>query len=1796
MIERVTEKKEKSEVLDLMEPLIAEWFDKKFDTLTEPQGYAIPLIHERENVLVSSPTGSGKTLTAFLSIINELFIMDKKGELEDKIYCVYVSPLKALANDIHKNLEEPLAEIKKLAEEKDVKVPEIRTAIRSGDTSQKERRKMVNKPPHILITTPESLALVLSSPKFRERFDNVQYFIMDEIHDISSSKRGVYLSLNTERLQDHVKGELVRIGLSATQAPIREIAKFLGGFENGKPRPVNIIEVMGEKHLDLSVISPVDDMTLLPYEVVNSRMYDLLAELVDGHRTTLIFTNTRSGAENVSYKLRERGIDDIAAHHGSLSKETRITVEDDLKEGELTSAVSSTSLELGIDVGYIDLVIQVGSPKSVAKGLQRVGRAGHAVGETSKGRMIVFEKDDLIECAVLTEQAYKHQIDRVDIPENNLDVLAQAIVGMSLEKRWDVNEAYEMIKRAYCYRNLSKEDYESTLRYLSGGRFKKVYPKIWHNEDEGVFGKKGGVQMIYYLNVGTIPSDSNYRVYSDRGVPLGKLSEKFVERLSKGDVFVLGGHTYQFMNTKGTRVFVRDASGKKPTVPSWTGEMLPRSFDLSIAIGEFRRKLKDKIDGNDVVKWLMDEYYLDKGSAQTIVSYFKEQKGFANAVPSDKKMVLEGYIDQNEKYNIIFHACFGRRVNDALSRAYAYKISKTYNCTTNVSVTDDNFMITTNKKIPLDEIKSMLNSDSLERILKRGVRNTELFKQRFRHCAGRALMILRNYKGRDISVAKQKIRSGKILDVMSRYEDHPIIKETFNEILYQVLDMKNAHKVLQWLEDDKMTIETIDYSETPSPFAHNIIMVGVSDVIMMEDRSSLLRQFHQRVLEQVIPEEEIEKFKFEVEEVENYYLDKKPNFDSKDEMLKIIKELQPTHVFKEKGNNVYILTDREFNQVRRWGKELLNEGKIQSIWMGDVRWVVSKDIGKYLKSLDQGEQPHGAAPVLNSLKENNRTIKEIYKETDLKLKEIENIIRDLERKRLVNRRGITEDDEYIYGLLSKSDVSIKSVEKVIGNYLRYDAPRSVEEIAYALSIPEDRAMIALNNLSDQSEVISGKLIIGEGKQYMLQEDYHNLRFPGKDIVSEEKVSEYRAEKQFGEIDSIKGYFRRFGEASLPYDVYYRVPDFSLEEWRSMRKKQEILEGRFVRRRVRYALKEDVPMYVGAYRNEDLKEKDKEILKLIKNEEANTLSEIKNKLDLPNDEIKDRVKKLDKNLYIVRKYTGSEGWSSKNYYRTLEIEPKERNEAIEGIVQRFIKGMGPISISSLRYNTGFMRGEVENVLSKLIRKGVISKVEISPSKRELYILTKELDSLKSVRGDEVKKLRILSKRDPATRPFWAEIYSRYGDDWIFPIIKEGKMIGAVEKWRMSGCIEIRHLDLDSDELLEETLDALDKVLDYHRLEGYDILRIRNFNNQPVGDLSENTLQRFFDKGYELIQGMLVKGNIVDDVYEEEALTSLVLFRQHLGQNKYEDIKEALIAMNGARSDYEVRSRTDGFYSLEWLYRRGHLYAGIMIPPYHMYALPSETAVYKAAKAYELDNMERDILDIVSNKEPVPKKTVYHLSPYSQRKTKQALDYLYEGLHITRDHNRKYITTPNTGLSEKKSKKKVIRGVFENFGIFSAENLSYYLGKDFTMAEVRHILSELVDEGLLIKGFLKKDDDTVYWMLSKAKEEVKDIKIKDNIVITPKDTLSLYFREEMKNKFDLGTCYIIFDGAEMVAGFSARIHSGLVKVNKFEGPDKYKKTIKNWAFNNNMGVRLNDKKGKRRISDYEVQKWYERTRGI
>ncbi|MFH8087084.1 MAG: DEAD/DEAH box helicase, partial [Candidatus Aenigmatarchaeota archaeon] len=421
------------EIYKILEIPVAEWFKRVFKNFTVPQLHAIKLIHEEKNTLITAPTGSGKTLAAFLSIINELFKLGKKKKLEDMVYCIYISPLRALANDIRKNLIIPLKEIREIAKEMGIELPEVRIAVRTGDVSPHEKQKQLKLPPHILVTTPETIAIVLSTRKFKEKFKKVRWVIVDEIHELANSKRGVHLSLSLERLQNFVGKPFVRIGMGATLEPLIEVAKFLVGYENGKERDCKIIDARFVKPLDIKLLSPVKDLVYTPAETITNSMYKLLDKLIQQHRTTLVFTNTRSGTERCVHHLKQMfpevyTDEQIGAHHSSVSREIRLEIEDKLKNGKLKVVVSSTSLELGIDIGYIDLVCQLGSPKSITRCIQRIGRAGHRLHEISKGRIICMDRDDLVECAVMIQQAYRYFLDKIQIPENCLDVLAQHLM------------------------------------------------------------------------------------------------------------------------------------------------------------------------------------------------------------------------------------------------------------------------------------------------------------------------------------------------------------------------------------------------------------------------------------------------------------------------------------------------------------------------------------------------------------------------------------------------------------------------------------------------------------------------------------------------------------------------------------------------------------------------------------------------------------------------------------------------------------------------------------------------------------------------------------------------------------------------------------------------------------------------------------------------------------------------------------------------------------------------------------------------------------------------------------------------------------------------------------------------------------------------------------------------------------------------------------------------------------------------------------------------------------------------
>ena len=845
-----------ADVLECLAPVVREWWVENFGEyvpgnggfFTPPQKEAIPLIHERESALVCAPTGSGKTLASFTAIINELFRKAREDSLDNSVYCLYVSPLKSLANDIHRNLAVPLAAITSKLDERGEAV-DIRHAIRHGDTSSSDRQAMLETTPHILTTTPETLAILLNSPKFQQKLETVEYVIIDEIHSLAENKRGTHLSVSLERLEAMAEGSPTRIGCSATVEPLDTVAEFLVGQEEpgGDARPCEIVDTRFVRDLDVELTCPTDDLIDTPGSVVTDRFYRTLHDEVQSHTNTLVFTNTRSGAERVLHNLRERYDDydgtNSGCHHGSLSKEKRQDIEGALKDGQLDVVTTSTSLELGIDMPYIDLVVQVGSPKSVAALLQRVGRAGHQLGETVEGRVIALDRDELIECAVMLEKATDGFVDRVFVPESAQDVAAQHVYGMAINEVRPEREVTDILRRAYPYRNYDEAAWEQLCRYLTadypGLEEKNVYAKIWRDTNdppdgeyhydeydvgERLIGKRGRLaRVIYMTNIGTIPDSFTCDVITrsdDEWV--GQLDEAYLDTLETGDVFVLGGSNYQYEYRRGSKVYV-DPTSARPTVPSWFSERLPLSYDLGREILGFQRELLASLDagGLPAVRNWLRTFPVDENCVRAIARMFREQVAYAGSesVATDERLVIEEAMDHDEyERHYYVHSNYGRRFNDGFSRLLAYRVAQAANANVQVAVADNGFTLSMplNRKVDIERVVRDIGPTEVRADLRASLDGTDLLQRYFRINATRSLMILKRYKGYEKSASEQQVSAEMLLGFAEDLGDFAVVEETYREILSDKLNVDAIEDVVADIDRGAVDVTSVRV-DSPSP-------------------------------------------------------------------------------------------------------------------------------------------------------------------------------------------------------------------------------------------------------------------------------------------------------------------------------------------------------------------------------------------------------------------------------------------------------------------------------------------------------------------------------------------------------------------------------------------------------------------------------------------------------------------------------------------------------------------------------------------------------------------------------------------------------------------------------------------------------------------------------------------------------------------------------------------------------------------------------------------------------------------
>ncbi len=843
-------------------PALVSWFKGQFGKPTEVQEKSWPEIKKKKNTLIAAPTGSGKTLAAFFSVIDDLVRRGLCGKLNGGTSVVYVSPLKALTNDIEKNLKAPLEGIKEELKKAGLPDVGIRVEVRTGDTPPQKRVSMTKNPPHILVTTPESLYLLITSLKGREMLKGVRTLIVDEIHAVVDDKRGSHLALSMERLTRLASKKLVRVGLSATQRPIETVARFLTGGG-----PCSIVDTGHKRDIELSVEVPESPLTAVMANEVWSEIYARLETLIYEHTTTLIFVNTRRLAErmthNLAERLKNRGEGDLkpeeilAAHHGSISREMRLSAEQRLKSGELRAIIATASLELGIDIGAVDLVCQIGSPKSIATLLQRVGRSGHTVGGTPKGKIFPLTLDELIECASLLDAVRRGELDEVIIPEKPLDILAQHLVAEVSMEEYDEDELYSMAKGAYPYRNLERKEFDEVIDMLSKGfslRKGRRGAHLHHDMVNGKLRARKGARLAAVLSGGAIPDNFDYEVVLEpTGTFIGTVNEDFAIESVPGDIFLLGNHSWRIARVIGGKVRVEDANGQPPTIPFWFGEAPGRTKEFSYAVSRLREEVSDRIAENEfkqidinalenrgalAIGWLTDEVGLSHEAAKQIVFYLGMVKAALGVVPTQKNLVIERFFDEAGAMHLVIHSPFGSRLNRAWGLSLRKRFCRKFNFELQAAATEDSIILSlgATHSFPLDEVFMYLHPDTVRGILTQALLDVPMFEVRWRWNATRALAVARRRGNGKVPPAIQRIQSEDLIalvfpDQLACLEniagdreipDHPLVRQTLEDCLTEAMDIEELEGLLEGIHEGKHELKALDLRE-PSPLSAQIL-------------------------------------------------------------------------------------------------------------------------------------------------------------------------------------------------------------------------------------------------------------------------------------------------------------------------------------------------------------------------------------------------------------------------------------------------------------------------------------------------------------------------------------------------------------------------------------------------------------------------------------------------------------------------------------------------------------------------------------------------------------------------------------------------------------------------------------------------------------------------------------------------------------------------------------------------------------------------------------------------------------
>lgn len=967
-------------------PVVADWFTRAFAEATDAQRQGWPAIASGAHTLIVAPTGSGKTLASFLWGINSLVERRLAGDETGRL--IYISPLKALNYDVERNLRGPLVGISDAAKRQGFALPELSVAVRTGDTSQRDRQRINRTPPDILITTPESLFLMLTS-QARSVLAGATSVIIDEIHAVAATKRGSHLALSLERLEEEATGPVQRVGLSATQRPLSEIARFLGGQDaTGTSRPVTIVDTEQRRDLDLEVIVPVDDMAdlanpgapTLPDPVIVPgdapthhsiwpAVYPAVLELVRAHRSTLIFVNNRRLAERLALRLNELADEEVArAHHGSLAAEQRTLIEEDLKAGRIPALVATSSLELGIDMGAIDLVIQIESPRSVARGIQRVGRSGHHVGGSSRGRIFPKFRGDLLECAAVVSNMREAAIEETRVPQRPLDVLAQHIVATVVDGEWTVDRLYSLVRRSYPFSEISREQFEGVLDMLAGrypsDEFAELAPRIVWDRVEGTVRGRRGARQLAVQNAGTIPDRGLYGVFlADGSTRVGELDEEMVYEARTGQTFLLGASTWRIEDITRDRVLVSPAPGVPGAVPFWRGEGIGRPVELGRQVGRLARELV-AMPQDRAHERLREEAAFDDSAAANLLAYLSDQVEATGTVPSDTAIVIERFRDEIGDWRLCVLTPYGARVHAPWAMALQVRLREEHGLTAQAIWSDDGIAIhLPDADEPPRADLALVGADEVEDIVVGELGGTALFGARFRENAARALLIPRRRPGRRTPLWQQRLRAQSLLQVAQRYGSFPIILETYRECLNDWFDLPSLTSILRRVASREIAVVEVE-TPTASPFAGALLFEYVATYMYEDDTPAAERRaqalaLDRDLLRELLGQDELRDL---IDADALAGLEDDLQFRSERRRAKSSDRLHD--VLRGIGDlTVAEIADRieEPDRAADWLTELEDERRAARIRLaGEERWIAAEDMGRYRDGL--GVMPPSGLP------------------------------------------------------------------------------------------------------------------------------------------------------------------------------------------------------------------------------------------------------------------------------------------------------------------------------------------------------------------------------------------------------------------------------------------------------------------------------------------------------------------------------------------------------------------------------------------------------------------------------------------------------------------------------------------------------------------------------------------------------------------------------------------------------------------------------------------------------------------